>query len=110
MSPFFPFDHRCAEGTLECGGLTPPLDRRGARTHPRRQCCNSVIDPPLQQRIRSPYFEGGVEPPHSKALRAPQRHHAEGRVVTEHDVEIMEVPARCTKNEYLFRGLCLKPQ
>jgi len=40
-----------AEGAWECGGLTPPFDRR-------------VADGRLWR------FQSGVKPPHSKALRA----------------------------------------
>src|SRR5208282_5503292 len=40
------YENGCAKGTLECGGSTPPL------------ASSSVL------------FQGGVEPPQSKALRA----------------------------------------
>ena len=55
----------CAEGTLECGGLTPPSPRllplspAGGRLRPLAPL---VFMPGL--------FQGGVKPPHSKALRA----------------------------------------
>jgi len=41
----------CAEGALECGGLTPPFGRLYVHGGPWR-------------------CQGGVKPPHSKALRA----------------------------------------
>jgi len=43
-------ENACAAGALECGGLTPPCDRRGPSPYDWRK--------------------GGVKPPHSKALRA----------------------------------------
>jgi len=46
------FENHCAEGALECGGLTPPWNRHGAGI------------------TQSAMYEGGVKPPHSKALRA----------------------------------------
>jgi hypothetical protein len=46
------FENPCAEGTLECGGLTPPWNRHGAGN------------------TQGVTYEDGVKPPHSKALRA----------------------------------------
>ena len=44
-------ENACAEGALECGGLTPPFRDAYVLSGPWRS-------------------QGGVKPPHSKALRA----------------------------------------
>ena len=46
------FKNHCAEGTLECGGLTPLWNLHGAGI------------------AQGTMYKGGVNPPHSKALRA----------------------------------------
>ena len=50
-------ENACAEGTLECGGLTPPSHRtEGTQS--------------LSRTGAAAKMQGGVKPPHSKALRA----------------------------------------
>jgi hypothetical protein len=60
-------ESQCAEGTLECGGLTPPWDfRTGLELHDGPASSNTAV---LLANVGW-YGEGGVKPPHSKALRA----------------------------------------
>jgi len=65
-------ENACAEGALECGGLTPPFrysDGRGAPWEVQ----DGVKTPPFRHRVgRGGLWgsQGGVKPPHSKALRA----------------------------------------
>jgi len=63
-------DDPCAEGTLDCGGLTPPWGLQTARNYPMRRIRPSSRADASQPRHRSSLCEGGVKPPHSKALRA----------------------------------------
>jgi len=62
----------CAEGALECGGLTPPFGRLYVHGGPWR--CQGGVQPPPFGRLYvhgGPWrCQGGVKPPHSKALRA----------------------------------------
>jgi len=51
MVPFCCLENACAEGALECGGLTPPFRHADVLGGPWRS-------------------QGGVKPPHSEALRA----------------------------------------
>jgi hypothetical protein len=66
-SPASGFENLCAEGTLECGGLTPPWNYRGRKSYTTHQWCPLKL---FSQETRSAPCKGGVEPPHSKALRA----------------------------------------
>ena len=58
-------ENGCAEGALECGGLTPPSlspvpYQPACKTRPFRQ----------PEARHGPWKEGGVKPPHPKSLRA----------------------------------------
>ena len=65
-SPTSGFENLCAEGTLECGGLTPPWNYRGRQSYTTHQWRPLKL---FSQETRSAQCKGGVEPPHSKALR-----------------------------------------
>ena len=66
-SPTSGFENLCAEGTLECGGLTPPWNYRGRQSYTTHQWRPLKL---FSQESRSAQRKGGVEPPHAKALRA----------------------------------------
>jgi len=66
-SPASGFETLCAEGTLECGGLTPPWNYRGRKSYTTHKWRPLSL---FSQETRSAQCQGGVEPPHSKALRA----------------------------------------
>jgi hypothetical protein len=57
-------ENPCAEGTLECGGLTPPS---ACLLHRASRGASPAAGPAA---FMAGIFQGGVKPPHSKALRA----------------------------------------